>query len=839
MLRFERDWGAPDRGDMRRFNGVVRRARQALRQRRLQTPHYVGACLGREAELEAIGQWYRDPDARLLTLTGESGIGKTHLASEFLKRSRACGRSCVYINLTHLRDASRIPEALFHALDIPFSEATPWQRLLQSIFRERSLLALDDFTGLLPEGAQWVQALLSAAPYLKILVTSPQPLAVPGEQVLPLATLPTPPPELQVRSLDALRAYAGVAVFLNQLGQTDCLREVDPNDIARVCRDLGGHPGKLVEAALQVRHTSWQEFFRHYHLLFGEQGDASPLPNPALKLRRWFRTLRQEEQRVVQCLTAFPESFTREAAAAAMQKPPEQAQGYIDQFQRQKLVQAAADVGTPRYRLAPRVREIIPPLTDEQRRVVLLRLYDYYIQALEAPQRGGRFSVEMRFWCFEERHTLLEVLETLKQQHQWQAINSLLKRLIQSCAFRPPAAIITWSVAYVCSTPELPTTERIETAKSVLLAIIDSGLDEYARPIVELLESVPECALSVGRFWHNLSQGDRARNHYLSAQMQAEQMRNRALIVQAAASLAESEAVMGNLELAERQLQEIEARRLLRHIPPEVLGWYYYVAGYTQFQRGRFRRSQELYWTALKHVPMHPDVLRELSRVAIERGDYLIAHDLASIALETLLLEDAEKHEPSIHALEGCLGDVAAVEGRYDEAFGYHYPCVEFWRSKKQPRWICWTLNRLVEIELLARDAGHPWRLPAEVGANARQLLSEAWQTIEPTYMNLPHKSRTLHNQGWLAWHEGQIDAAEAYLQRALEIRARYGNEYGVARTQEILARVRFSQRRYREAERLFHEAGQIRAQLRVRQYPSIKHRSLAIQRQLNKILRG
>ncbi len=64
---------------------------------------------------------------------------------------------------------------------------------------------------------------------------------------------------------------------------------------------------------------------------------------------------------------------------------------------------------------------------------------------------------------------------------------------------------------------------------------------------------------------------------------------------------------------------------------------------------------------------------------------------------------------------------------------------------------------------------------------------------IEPTYLNLPHKSRTLHNLGWLAWHEGRLDEAEQYLTRALEIRQGYGNEYGVARTLELLARLRFS----------------------------------------------
>ncbi|MFN3689519.1 MAG: tetratricopeptide repeat protein, partial [Fimbriimonadales bacterium] len=147
------------------------------------------------------------------------------------------------------------------------------------------------------------------------------------------------------------------------------------------------------------------------------------------------------------------------------------------------------------------------------------------------------------------------------------------------------------------------------------------------------------------------------------------------------------------------------------------------------------------------------------------------------------------------------------------------------------PRWMCWTLNRLAEIELLARDAEHSWRLAPAFGLSVQGCLEEAWRIIEPTSLNLPHRSRTLHNLGWLAWHEGRLDLAEDYLSRALAIRRDYGNYYGVARTLEVLARVRFSQARYDEAKAMFRQASQIRERLHAKPYPQIKQCNLSLQR--------
>jgi tetratricopeptide (TPR) repeat protein len=792
-----------------------------------QMPFYLDACVGRESELQAIENWLKQPDAPLLTLEGRSGIGKTRLACEFLKRAQQSGVRCVYVNLTLVQNAAQILPSVFHALNLPFPSEDVWKRLARRIFEYGVLLLLDDFDGLLPDGASVVQELLRAAPELKVLATSQKPLGIAEEQVLSLPPLSVPPADQKLRSLDDLRAYPGAALLLNQIGSAQSLRGVAPAEIARLCRDLEGHPGKLVDAGLFLRTHSWTNFARSYREWFGLGSGAMSYLKPESQRHRLFRDLRVEEQRAVRCLSVFPSKFDLNAAAAVMLKTPEQAIQFLRVLKARGFVESNPD-GT-HYQLT-RLREVIPPLKDELRDVVLQRLHAHYLRDLQKTARSNQPRAETRHKYFVESDNLLLVLKWLDHQRNTQAIIEFLELLHICCCDRPPAKIFDWELGYATQSPDLSLQERAAIT-SLLMDMVGSSLDERALQLAQQVRSHPDCALEVGRYWHNQAQGDQANEHYYNAWIQAEERGDRVRAVVAAASLAESEAVIGNLDSAERILKDIKRRYPLARLPHETQRWYYYVWGYLYYQRGKFVRSRELYKNALAHSPQCPNTLRELSRVYLELGDYQRARDSAEEALKFYLRFREERDEAAIHAVYGCLGDISVVEEHYDEACDYHLRCLEFWKATGQPRWICLTLNRLAETELLAQDARHPWRLASRSNTDALSYLQEAWQVIEPTYLNLSHRTRTLHNLGWLAWHEGRIRDAEEYLNEALEIRERYGNQYGVARTLEILARVRFDQGNRDEGLALFKRASAIRERLEAVLYPQIKHRNYSVRR--------
>lgn len=821
------------RKDPRQFNGIVSKVKRDLHQRAPHTPHYVGVCIGRERELASLRRWYENPSAPLLTLAGPSGIGKTHLASEFAHQMNRAGEPCIYINLTLLQVPGQILSAVFHALNIPLPDEEARPILLRRIFNKRTLLVLDDFDLLLPDGAAIVRDLLDAAPALKILATSQKPLEVPQEQLIELVPLSVPPEGFKARTVDELRAYPSVAVFLNQVGQLPPELVKNPAQVVKLCRSLNGHPGSLVLAGLYLQGSSWTDFYRQYPAWFGLQTATNM---PFAQQRRLFHQLRVEEQRIVRCLLIFPDTFELALAAAAAQTDLDTMSQFLQFLLQRRWLQMAQETHTPRYQFNPNLRRTFPPLPEEQHAIVAERLYQYYIERFKRAVAQGESARALRLWCFEERYNLVQVLEALVRRRQPQRIAELLNLITQVCAMRPPAMLLDRGLNYASGAHGLQQADRVAIAKSVLLGLIHSGMNERVHALEELLHAQPECAMELGIYHHNRARGDAARASYQIALQRAEQAHDREKAIWTAASLAESEAVIGNLKEAERLLRDTESRYNISRMNPAIRSWFYYVSGYTQYQRGRFRRARELYTVAFRFDAIRHDILRELSRVKLEMGNYQQARQHALDALD-MLDDEVEPLSPSIQALRGCLGDVCAVEGDYAAAFEFHITGLRFWQERGQPRWVCWTMNRLAEIELLARDAGHPWRLRPRMGVSARELIEEAWTVIKPTYMNLPHKSRTLHNLGWLAWHEGRIADAKRYLQQAHRMRQNYGNEYGVARTLELLARVRFTQRRFPEAAELFEQASHIRKLLHARQYPAVKSCSLSIQKRLAHIV--
>jgi tetratricopeptide (TPR) repeat protein len=797
--------------DLRRYRRVLERAQERMRSggASASMPCYPGVCLGREAELQAIEQWFHTHGAPLLTLIGPSGIGKTHLGCEVLQRKRALHLPCVYVNLTLLTSAEQILASLFHALDLSFPMESVWQRIAARLFASDVLIVLDDFDRLLPEGAGYVQALLDAAPNAKILATSQEPLGLAAEQTLLLPPLPTPPDTRL--SIDELLQYPSVALVLQQAGERFQLTPHRARRLAQACTASGGHPSHLVRLGLCLHQNP----------------DA--VWKPQTPQRCLTDVLREEELRIVRCLLAFVDSFDVEAAAAAAQVSPDAMQSFMDALLQRGFLQRAN--ARHSYRIHPQVRPTIPPLTEAQRQAVMERLHTHYMQRLQRMYATQPFS-QTRQWCFQGQNNLRSVLDYLATHRLYPALAEFLGLLTLACAERPPAMLLDWGVAQITKLVDIPDETRAAAAYAVFVGLVNSGDNAKAKQLASILEGEPRYASAVARFWHNVGEGNRARRHYELAFVVAESESIREEAVIHAVGLAEIEAVVGNLREAETILRDIDRRHNVSRMSESVRSWFHYVGGYLNYQRGRFRRSRELYIKSADLGTQANNAHRELSRVYLELGDYARAEQYAFEGIY-FFKGDPEPVQPSLHALHACLGDLYAVLGRYDDALQRHMPALEFWQAQEQPRWICWTLNRLVEIELLARDAEHSWRLAHALGRDARALLREAWEVIEPTYLNLPHKSRTLHNLGWLAWHEGRLDEAEQYLTRALEIRQDYGNEYGVARTLELLARLRFSQHRYAEARALFQQASDIRLRLDAKPYPAVKSANLSVHRKL------
>ncbi len=223
-------------------------------------PVYPLPLLGRRRELRTIAQTLRTGSARLVTLTGPGGVGKTHLAVVAAKMTqRSFSDGVRFVDLASLRAVSAVAPAVAAAVGSSSNEPAPEpeEALFQVLQHQHLLLLLDNFEHLLG-AATWVGSLLANCPRLVVLVTSRAPLRLRWERELPVAPLAVPPARRSLTALAALR-YPAVALFVAraQAAQPQFrFTDTDALDVAQLCTRLDGLPLAIELAAARMRLLS-------------------------------------------------------------------------------------------------------------------------------------------------------------------------------------------------------------------------------------------------------------------------------------------------------------------------------------------------------------------------------------------------------------------------------------------------------------------------------------------------------------------------------------------------------------------------------------------------------
>ena len=155
-------------------------------------PFQATSFVGREVELDEV-KTYLDK-SRLLTLLGMGGLGKTRLCLQAAAELIHLFPDGVwFLDLAPLRDEALVVAETAQVLGV---KTEPDRPLLQSICahlkQRRVLLILDNCEHLIKPSAELANAILKAAPYVRILATSREALRVPGEQSYPVRPLPVP-----------------------------------------------------------------------------------------------------------------------------------------------------------------------------------------------------------------------------------------------------------------------------------------------------------------------------------------------------------------------------------------------------------------------------------------------------------------------------------------------------------------------------------------------------------------------------------------------------------------------------------------------------------------------
>src|SRR5258708_6992358 len=155
--------------------------------------------------------------ARLVSLVGPGGVGKTRLAIRIAATlERGFPGGAWMAELPELQDPALVSNAVLAALDLRDQAATePLAQLCSYLKDKELLLVLDNREHLIEAAAQLVSEVIRAAPGIRVIATSREPLSVAGEHVLPVPPLDLPSPN-GAEPLAQLRQNEAVMLFLER-----------------------------------------------------------------------------------------------------------------------------------------------------------------------------------------------------------------------------------------------------------------------------------------------------------------------------------------------------------------------------------------------------------------------------------------------------------------------------------------------------------------------------------------------------------------------------------------------------------------------------------------------
>jgi len=279
-------------------------------------PAEVTGFVGRQQELDALSGLLHT--ARLVTVTGPGGIGKTRVALRAAAQaaSQFSDGSCL-VELSGLSDPELLANTIASCLDLPEQDARSQLDAITRYLRDRQLLLImDTCEHLVGACAMLIATLLRATSRVTVLATSRQALSVPGEHAYAIPPLPVP-------AADASWTAGGDAVeLLTQRASAAVpgftVTAANRADIIRLCRRLDGIPLAIELAAVRLRALPLPALADrmdvHFSMLSGGRGAMRRHQTLDLAIGWSYDLCTPAEQLLWARLSVFAGSF---AAAAA------------------------------------------------------------------------------------------------------------------------------------------------------------------------------------------------------------------------------------------------------------------------------------------------------------------------------------------------------------------------------------------------------------------------------------------------------------------------------------------------------------------------------------------
>ncbi len=298
-------------------------------------PLHATPFIGRETELAHITGILHQPDIRLLSLVGPSGVGKTRLGIQAIGQlASTLPEGVAYVPLASHHNPHNLHQPIAEVLNLSFNNPSDQAaQLIEYLHPRRMLLLLDNFEHLI-EGTPFLIQLLQAVPGLRIILTSQERLNLNIETVFEVRGMSVPP----VPDDPAFERYSAVRLFLQNARRVSPSFRIRPQDkahIIRICNLVDGLPLGIELASAWVRNLSCQEIAdsisKNLDIVHTKRPD---IPERHRSLRAAFNhsweLLSEDDRHAITRLSIFSHGFSAEAAKKLADVTPSMLAGYAD-----------------------------------------------------------------------------------------------------------------------------------------------------------------------------------------------------------------------------------------------------------------------------------------------------------------------------------------------------------------------------------------------------------------------------------------------------------------------------------------------------------------------------
>ena len=328
-------------------------------------PDRIASFIGRDEDLPVLAELVER--SRLVTIAGTGGTGKTTIAVVLAHELKDQFMGAAYfVDLAAVSDAAVVPFAIASATRVAIDTQRPVESLVNGLHADTALILLDNCEHLIDTLALVTESLLKAAPNIRIVATSHEPLRIEGERVYRLKPFDLPAGAGDLPLAEALE-FPAVRLFVQQMLANDdafAPGDADVPFIVDICRRLDGLPLAIEIAAARAGALGIAELAERLDDRFGilttGRRTAAPRHQTLRNMLDWSHdNLSEREKVILRRLAVFGGPFRLDAAAmvaADEWHQPAQVVESIGGLVRKSLLMADSSGGTSSFRLLDSTR---------------------------------------------------------------------------------------------------------------------------------------------------------------------------------------------------------------------------------------------------------------------------------------------------------------------------------------------------------------------------------------------------------------------------------------------------------------------------------------------------